>query len=68
MLRVLEYFGDISHDRMLLHYVARAAANHALHELHSEIHPHHDDMVKIVTLISTTLADADRINDEAEII
>ncbi len=63
MLRVLEHFGDKSHDRMLLHYIAQAAANNALSELKSESHPHHVNMVTALTLISEAFADADQIND-----
>ena len=62
ILRVLEYFGNFSHDRMLLHYIAEAAANHALHELKSEDHPNHKDMLKAITLISMAFADANKIN------
>lgn len=63
MLRVLEHFGDKSHDRMLLHYIAQAAANNALEELKNEAHPHHTDMVSALSLISTAFDDADKIND-----
>ena len=64
MLRILDRFGDTSHDRMLLHYIAQAAAAKALKELSTETHPHHHDMVKALRLISEAFTDADKINTE----
>ena len=63
MLRVLEHFNNKSHDRMLLHYLAQAASNNALAELKSEAHPHHQDMIKAMSLISQAFQDADKIDD-----
>lgn len=64
MLRVLDHFKDTSHDRMLLHYIAQAAAANALSELRSETHPHHQDMIKAVHLIDEAFTTADKINNE----
>lgn len=62
ILRICDHFKDFSHDRMLLHYIAQAAANKALGELSSEKQPHHQDMVTALTLISEAFADANAIN------
>jgi hypothetical protein len=63
MLRVQEHFNDRSHDRMLLHYIAQAAANNALAELRSEAHPNYQDMKQALTLISKAFEYADKIDD-----
>ncbi len=62
MLRVFEHFGDRSHDRMLLHYIAQAEANKGLSELNTEQTPHHEDMKTILALISDAFTDANSIN------
>lgn len=64
MLRVLDHFQNFSHDRMLLHYIAQAAANNALEELKTETHPHHTDMIQTLSLISAAFDDADKIQDK----
>ncbi|MBI3341729.1 hypothetical protein HY024_01260 [Candidatus Curtissbacteria bacterium] len=56
MLRVFEHFGDKSHDRMLLHYVAQAEANKALKEGNPE------EMRQALALISQAFTDADAID------
>lgn len=64
MLRVLEHFGDKSHDRMLLHYIAQAEANKALKIAEEQKNP---QLQEALQLISSAFADADDINDAASI-
>jgi hypothetical protein len=69
MLRVFEHFGDRSHDRMLLHYIAQAAANNALTLLQNEKsgESHHAELQQALELIAAAFADANELNKQSGI-
>lgn len=56
LLRIFDHFGDNSHDRMLLHYIAQAEANRALR--------HQAGMEEAMKVIAEAFADADAINEQ----
>jgi hypothetical protein len=69
MLRVFEHFGDRSHDRMLLHYIAEAEANYALGRSKDEKSGEfqYEDLRKALEIISAAFKDADEINASKDI-
>lgn len=62
MLRVFEHFGDRSHDRMLLHYIAQAEANEGLQE-EKENPKNQKNIHDALQIISQAFADADEIDE-----
>lgn len=62
MLRVFDHFGDTSHDRMLLHYIAQAQTERTVKNMEKQTPADEKSITEALQFIAKAFTYADEIN------